>query len=90
MWQEVAPRPAKIFLWISDRLKNHGIEVKFCPTSLMLADFFTKPLQGSLFRDMRDVAHGIMGYDVLVKKYDRSVLLEKDAIEKEEKEKKFI
>jgi len=77
------------FFWISDRLKNHGIEVKFCPTSLMLAVFFTKPLQGSLFRDMRDVVHVTMGYDVLVKKYDRSVLLEKDAIEKEEKEKEY-
>jgi len=62
------------FFWISDRLKNHSIEVKYCPTSLMLADFFTKPLQGSLFRDMRDVAQGNADYDVLTNKYSKSVL----------------
>ena len=42
----------------------------------MLADFFTKPLQGSLFRDMRDVAQGIADYDVLTDKYNRSAIIE--------------
>jgi len=37
----------------------------------MLADFFTKPLQGSLFRDMCNVAQGLCDYDMLVKKYDK-------------------
>ena len=31
----------------------------FCPTHLMLADYYTKPLVGSGFRDLRSV---IMGY----------------------------
>ena len=47
------------FFWIKDRLKSEGIEVKYCPTAKMIADFFTKPLQGRLFRKLRDV---VMGY----------------------------
>ena len=38
------------------------MSVEFCPTKLMLADFFTKPLQGSLFKKFRRV---VMGYDSL-------------------------
>jgi len=29
--------------------------VAFCPTMNMLADFFTKPLQGSTFKRMRSI-----------------------------------
>ena len=43
------------YFWISDRLKSGAIKVKYCPTECMLADFFTKPLGGSLFATMRDI-----------------------------------
>ena len=72
------------FFWISDRLKNHSIEIKYCPTSLILAEFFTKPLQGSLFRDMRDIAQGNAEYSLLTGKYDKSTLKENDNIDTEE------
>lgn len=35
--------------WVTDRVKQGKIEVKHCPTEKMLADFFTKALQGKLF-----------------------------------------
>ena len=35
------------------------IEVQFCPTHLIIADYFKKPLQGKLFKLFRDL---IMGY----------------------------
>ena len=47
------------YFWIKDRLEIEGIKVQYCPTDKMLADFFTKPLQGNLFRKFRDV---VMGY----------------------------
>ena len=40
--------------------------VRYCPTLLMLADFFTKPLQGNLFRKFRDVLLGQAHVDSLV------------------------
>ena len=46
------------FFWIKDRLQSEGIKVEYCPTSKMIADFFTKPLQGALFRKLRDVVMG--------------------------------
>lgn len=45
------------YFFISDRIKNDEIRVVYCPTEAMIADFFTKPLQGSLFRILR---HWIM------------------------------
>ena len=46
------------YFWIVDRLKKENIEVEYCSTERMLANFFTKPLQGSLFRKMCDVVMG--------------------------------
>ena len=45
---------------IKDKLKERGIEVVYCPTDKMVADFFTKPLQGKQFHRLRRV---IMGMD---------------------------
>ena len=36
------------------------MSVQYCPTGEMIGDFFTKPLQGSLFKMMRSV---IMNFD---------------------------
>jgi hypothetical protein len=33
-----------------DRTKEAGKKIRHCPTLQMIGDFFTKPLQGSLFR----------------------------------------
>ena len=35
------------------------IEVKWCPTKKMVADFMSKPLQGSNFRRLRDLVMGM-------------------------------
>ena len=39
------------YLWFKDRLTSERIKVVYCPTGNMLTDFFTKPLQGNLFRN---------------------------------------
>ena len=62
------------FFWSTDRLQNHNIKVEHCPTSLMHADCFTKPLQGTPFKHMRNVAQGIKEYSVLRSLYDRGTL----------------
>ena len=46
------------YFWIHDLIKQGVVIVKFCPTLSMLADYFTKPLQGSLFTDLRDQVLG--------------------------------
>ena len=48
------------YFWIKDRTEQAGIKIRHCPTLQMLGDFFTKPLQGNLFRKFRDV---ILGYE---------------------------
>jgi hypothetical protein len=48
------------FFWISDRVKKGKIMIKHCPTDKMLADFFTKALQGNKYHIFRRI---IMGWD---------------------------
>ena len=54
------------YFLIKDRLESEGIKVRYFPTGVMLADFFTKPLQGILFRKFRAVVLGYKHIDSLV------------------------
>jgi hypothetical protein len=54
------------YFWIEENLETINIKVCHCHTSKMLADFFTNPLQGSLFRKFRDLIlgkHGVHSLD---------------------------
>jgi hypothetical protein len=53
------------YFFIKDRIGLETIDVQHCPTEQMLADFFTKPLQGSLFRKFREVILGHKHIDSL-------------------------
>ena len=46
------------FFYLKDRVYNGDIKVEYCPTSAMLADFFTKPLQGTVFKNFRSTVMG--------------------------------
>ena len=46
------------YFFIKDRVKEDNINIVYCPTERMVADYFTKPLQGSLFKKLRDVIMG--------------------------------
>ena len=41
------------YFFITDRVAKKEASIKYCPTADMLGDFFTKPLQGPLFRKLR-------------------------------------
>ena len=41
------------YFFITDRIEKKEVSVEYCPTEEMIGDFFTKPLQGSLFRKFR-------------------------------------
>ena len=47
------------YFFVKDRIDKKEMKVEYCPSQCMLADFFTKPLQGAMFKKFRDV---IMGY----------------------------
>jgi hypothetical protein len=68
------------YFWIKDRTQAAGINIKHCPTLEMLADFFTKPLQGALFRRFRDVILGYRHIDTL--RRDLTVPIEERVKEK--------
>ena len=53
------------YFWIKDRSVDEGITIRHCPTLEMLGDFFTKPLQGNLFRTFRNVLLGAAHVDTL-------------------------
>ena len=41
------------YFFITDRVHRNEITIDYCPTTEMVADYFTKPLQGSLFCQLR-------------------------------------
>ena len=41
------------YFYITDRIRAKDLKVEYCPTEDMIGDFFTKPLQGALFRRHR-------------------------------------
>ena len=47
------------YFFIKDRIAKGEINLVHCPTGIMVADVFTKPLQGHLFAKFRDIV--IMG-----------------------------
>ena len=42
------------YFFVADRITSKEVKVEYCPTGEMIADCFTKPLQGSLFKKFRD------------------------------------
>jgi Reverse transcriptase (RNA-dependent DNA polymerase) len=42
------------YFFVKDRVASGEVKIEYCPTDIMMADFFTKPLQGALFKRMRD------------------------------------
>ena len=60
------------YFWIKNRLELDGFDVVYCPTEHMQADFFTKPLQGSLFRKLRAVVMGHTHVRTLLSFEDKS------------------
>lgn len=47
------------YFFITDRVRSGEVAVKFCPTEDMVADFFTKPLQGARFVKFRNTVLNI-------------------------------
>jgi hypothetical protein len=43
------------YYFITDRIRSNELSVEYCPTQTMVADFFTKPLQGKLFYKFRSL-----------------------------------
>jgi hypothetical protein len=47
------------YFYITDQIKEGKVSVTYCPTLEMVSDYFTKPLQGSLFRTHRNAIMGL-------------------------------
>jgi hypothetical protein len=48
------------FYFVTDRITKGDLLVEWCPTGDMIADFMTKPNQGSLFTKFRDQIMGVV------------------------------
>ena len=63
------------YFFITDNVKNGNIVIQYCPTHDMVADYYTKPLQGKLFYKFRDQILGLVPMDhIEIHKDHRSVL----------------
>ena len=62
------------YFFITDRISKGEVRVEWCSTKKMVADFMTKPLQGSIFKKFRDLIMGSLSMDEAAK------LLTRDAV----------
>jgi hypothetical protein len=46
------------YFFIVYRVKSKEIRIEYCPTGIMIADYFTKPLQGIIFQKLWDMIMG--------------------------------
>jgi hypothetical protein len=61
------------YFFITDRIARKEIAIQYCPTKEMVADYFTKPLQGDLFYKFRDQIMGVVPMATIIGDH-RSVL----------------
>ena len=47
------------YYFVTDIIAGGDLQVDYCPTEKMLADFYAKPLQGKLFRVFRSMIMNI-------------------------------
>ena len=47
------------YFYVTDRLENGDLDITYCPTTKMTADYMSKPLQGSLFEKHRNAIMGL-------------------------------
>ena len=52
------------YFFVTNRVKNKELNIIYCPTKQMVADLFTKPLQGVLFITHRNAVSGISQDDM--------------------------
>jgi hypothetical protein len=43
------------YFFVKDRVASGEVSIEHCPTGKMVADYFTKPLQGAQFKKLRDI-----------------------------------
>ena len=48
------------FFFVTDRIRTREMSEEWCPTSDMVGDYMTKPLQGALFTRFRDQIMGVI------------------------------
>jgi hypothetical protein len=51
------------YFYITDKINDGTVVMSYCPTKEMISDYFTKPLQGSLFRQHRNAIMGVSQAD---------------------------
>ena len=53
------------YFFITDRIKKGDLHIEYFPTENMVADFFTKPLQGKKFLQFRKVITNLQDWNLL-------------------------
>jgi hypothetical protein len=65
------------YFFITNRIARKEIAIQYCPTKQMIADYFTKLLQGKLFYKFRDQIMGVVPMDTI--HGDHRSVLDKDS-----------
>ena len=54
------------YFFITYRIARNEVAIQYCHTKKMVADYFTKPLQGALFYKLRDQIMGVVEMETIL------------------------
>ena len=63
------------YFFVTDKVKDQELKILYCPTDKMLADYFTKPLQGSLFVEHRNRILGIQHENIAIYLHNHTIFM---------------
>ena len=64
------------YFFVKDGLDKKEFRLDYCPTGNMIADYFTKPLQGALFNKFRAVIMGWQHSDTMSPSRNKECVVE--------------
>ena len=48
------------YTFVVDKIQNKEVKIIYCPTDDMIADFSSKPIQGLVFKQQRNIIMGLI------------------------------
>ena len=51
------------YFFVKDKVDSGDVQIEHCGTEAMVGDFYTKPLQGKLFKKQHDIIMGNVKYN---------------------------
>ena len=61
------------YFFVKDRVDNGEVKIEYCPTLMMVSDYFTNALMGERIREYRQIIMGLKDISEMNPKYTQQI-----------------